>query len=82
MELQGSIPLPQVLLPLKGRSKLELIVALAEASIADVFFCCRQNCSTTLSFFNFAFFTSLRILFLSILQSRPPVFQHAYLLFL
>lgn len=79
MKLQRSVSLTQGLLSLKGRTSLELIVALAESYTADSFFYCRENCSATLSLFNPASCTSLQALFLSILQNKPPVFKHVCL---
>ena len=52
---------------------------IAEASTADAFFCCRENCSATLSLFNTASCTSLQVLLLNILQNKLPVFKHVCL---
>lgn len=79
MKLQRPMSLTQGLLSLKGCTSLELTVPLAEASTADAFFCCRGNCSATLFLFIPASCTSLQVLFLSILQNKPPVFKHVCL---
>ena len=62
-EVTKIVSLTQGLLSLKGRTSLELIVALAESYTADSFFYCRENCSATLSLFFFFFFFHSRFIY-------------------